>query len=81
MELLVCKRVLFPENDQSEKDMSKAQENHGIKGTAAWEKSHSAVRTRTRNIKNLKYSVEKFSFHFCATPADSSDWAWPTETK
>ena len=51
MGLLVCKRVLFPENNQSEKDTSKVQENHGIKGAATWEKSHSAVRTRTRNIK------------------------------
>ena len=51
MELLVHKRVLFPENNESEKDMSKVWENHGIKGAATREKSHSAVRTRTRNIK------------------------------
>ena len=37
--------------DQSEEDTSKAWENQSIKGAVSWEKSHSAARTRTRNIK------------------------------
>ena len=36
--------------DQSEEDTSKAWENHGIKGAVLREKSHSAARTRKRNI-------------------------------